>query len=172
MEIAKSHDTFFGDEQTQIEAMPALVIERGEKVYLPPALVYQGTADEWTTVELAQRFATDCRNAGGTLDLQLLPGERHTFRQRAPVFAQLGESGRDDESVHQEIRRAEDVVELTARLPTRGQVSGPVRASASRGTSWCGRAAQRSRKSAADIPTRRFQSDVNQPAGRGDDSSR
>jgi acetyl esterase/lipase len=84
MDIAKSHDTFFRDEQTQIEATPALAIERGEKVYLPPALVFQGTADEWTTVELAQRFATTYRNAGGTMDLQLLPGEHHTFVNEHP----------------------------------------------------------------------------------------
>jgi acetyl esterase/lipase len=82
--IAKSHDTFFGDERTQIEATPALAIERGEKVAVPPALVFQGTADEWTTVELAQRFAADYRKAGGTIDLQLLPGERHTFVNEHP----------------------------------------------------------------------------------------
>jgi acetyl esterase len=82
--IARNHETYFRDEPTQIEATPALVIERGEKVVLPPALVYQGTADEWTTVALAQRFAADYRGAGGTLDLQLLEGERHTFVNEHP----------------------------------------------------------------------------------------
>ena len=82
--IARSHDTFFGDEHTQIEATPALILERGEKVTLPPALVYQGTADEWTTVELAERLAAGYRKAGGVLDLQLLPGERHTFVNEHP----------------------------------------------------------------------------------------
>jgi acetyl esterase/lipase len=82
--ILKNHDTFFGDENTQIEATPALILERGEKVSLPPALVFQGTADEWTTVELAQRFANDYRKAGGTIDLELLPGERHTFVNEHP----------------------------------------------------------------------------------------
>jgi len=77
--IARSHETFFGDEQTQIEATPALIIERGEKVHLPPVLAFQGTADEWTSVELAERFAATYRKAGGTVDLLLLPGERHTF---------------------------------------------------------------------------------------------
>ncbi len=67
--LAKGHDIFFGSEAAQIEATPALIIERGEKVFLPPALVFQGTADQWTTVELAQRFATDYRGAGGTMDL-------------------------------------------------------------------------------------------------------
>jgi len=82
--IVKNHDTFFGGEKTQIEATPALIIERGEKVTLPPAMVFQGTADEWTTVELAERFAADYRKAGGTIDLQLLPGERHTFVNEHP----------------------------------------------------------------------------------------
>src|SRR5262245_39725008 len=55
--MIKNHDTFFRTEETQIEATPGLILERGEKVDLPPALVYQGTADEWTSVELAQRLA-------------------------------------------------------------------------------------------------------------------
>jgi acetyl esterase len=83
-DLTVNHDTFFGDEATQLEATPALIIEKGEKVYLPPALVFQGTKDEWTTVELAQRFATDYRQAGGTLDLDLLEGERHTFVNEHP----------------------------------------------------------------------------------------
>jgi acetyl esterase/lipase len=83
-DIVKSHDTFFGNEETQIEATPALIIERGEKVYLPPALVFQGTKDQWTTVELAERFAADYRGAGGTMDLLLLEGARHTFVNEHP----------------------------------------------------------------------------------------
>jgi acetyl esterase len=85
--IIKSHDIFFGNEESQIEATPALIIERGEKVDLPPALVFQGTKDEWTTVELAERFAADYRGAGGTMDLLLLEAfikkygsERHALR--------------------------------------------------------------------------------------------
>jgi len=83
-DLTVNHDTFFGNEATQLEATPALIIEQGEKVYLPPALVYQGTKDEWTTVELAQRFAADYRGAGGTMDLQLLEGEHHTFVNEHP----------------------------------------------------------------------------------------
>jgi acetyl esterase len=83
-DLTVNHDTFFGNEATQLEATPALIIESGEKVYLPPALVFQGTKDEWTTVELAQRFATDYRGAGGTMDLELLEGEKHTFVNEHP----------------------------------------------------------------------------------------
>jgi acetyl esterase len=83
-ELAKGHDRFFGNEETQIEATPALIIERGEKVYLPPALVFQGTQDQWTTVELAQRFAADYRKAGGDIDLELYDGAKHTFVNEHP----------------------------------------------------------------------------------------
>ena len=82
--IARSHETFFKDEQTQVEATPALIIERGEKVRLPPALVFQGTADEWTSTALAERLADVYRKAGGMMELELLPGERHTFVNEHP----------------------------------------------------------------------------------------
>jgi acetyl esterase/lipase len=82
--LAKGHDIFFGNEATQIEATPALAIERGEQVFLPPALVFQGTQDQWTSVELAQRFADDYRKAGGEIDLLLLEGARHTFLNEHP----------------------------------------------------------------------------------------
>jgi acetyl esterase len=83
-EIVRDHDRFFGSEDAQIEATPALIIERGEKVYLPPALVFQGTADQYTTVELAQRFAADYRKAGGDVDLELYDGAKHTFVNEHP----------------------------------------------------------------------------------------
>src|SRR5580692_8049566 len=83
-ELVKGHDRFFGNEDAQIEATPALIIERGEKVYLPPALVFQGTKDQWTPPELAERFAADYRKAGGSVDLLLLDGARHTFLNEHP----------------------------------------------------------------------------------------
>jgi acetyl esterase/lipase len=82
--LAKGHDIFFGNDEGQLEATPALAIERGEKVFLPPALVFQGTKDKWTTVELAQRLAADWRKAGGEIDLLLLEGAHHTFLNEHP----------------------------------------------------------------------------------------
>lgn len=83
-DIAKSHDVFFGNEATQIEATPALILDRGEKVYLPPAMVFQGTKDEWVPVGQAEHLAASYRRAGGTLDLLLLEGEAHTFVNEHP----------------------------------------------------------------------------------------
>jgi acetyl esterase/lipase len=83
-DLIKSHNIFFGSEEAQTEATPALILERHEKVYLPPALVFQGTKDQWTPPELAERFAADYRAAGGSIDLLLLDGARHTFLNEHP----------------------------------------------------------------------------------------
>lgn len=82
--LVKSHETFFGNTDMQLEATPTLIIERGEKVALPPVLVFQGNEDEWTTVELAERLAKAWRAGGGGFDLLLLEGERHTFLNDHP----------------------------------------------------------------------------------------
>ncbi|MGI9422809.1 MAG: alpha/beta hydrolase, partial [Hyphomicrobiaceae bacterium] len=55
--LIKSHETFFKDEAEQREATPHLIIERGEDVYLPPALQFQGTQDQFTSVEQAEHLA-------------------------------------------------------------------------------------------------------------------
>jgi len=82
--LVKDHERFFGSEVTQIDASPGLIIERGEKVFLPPAMVFQGTKDQWTPPELAERLAADYRKAGGQIDLLLLEGSRHTFLNEHP----------------------------------------------------------------------------------------
>ena len=83
-DLIKSHATFFADEAAQLEATPALAIERGEKLRFPPALVFQGEHDEWTTVAQAEQLARRYRGAGGSMDLLLLAGERHTFLNEQP----------------------------------------------------------------------------------------
>jgi acetyl esterase/lipase len=83
-DLIKSHATFFGDDATHQEATPAVALERGEKLFLPPALTFQGTQDEWTTVEQAQLLGTRYRAAGGQMEVMLLEGERHTFVNEHP----------------------------------------------------------------------------------------
>ena len=83
-DLVKSHDTFFKTEEAHVEATPTLILERAEKVYVPPALVFQGTKDEWTTVEQIERLAKAWRAVGGTMEVALLDGERHTFVNEHP----------------------------------------------------------------------------------------
>ena len=84
-ELITSHATFFKDDATHVEATPALILERGEKVHLPPAMTFQGTMDEWTTAEQAERLGAAYRARGGTMDVLLYEGERHTFLNEHPA---------------------------------------------------------------------------------------
>ncbi len=84
-DMIKSHETFFKDEATHLDATPALILEKGEKVHLPPALQFQGDKDEFTTVAEAERLAKAWRDRGGKMDLLIAPGERHTYLNELPV---------------------------------------------------------------------------------------
>ncbi|HEY5210899.1 MAG TPA: alpha/beta hydrolase [Stellaceae bacterium] len=74
-----SHDAFWGSEAAMSEGSPPLMLARGEPVELPPALIFQGTDDEWVPQAMTQRFVAAYREAGGEIELELLPGARHSF---------------------------------------------------------------------------------------------
>ena len=82
--VVKAATTFFHDDDTMNEATPALILDRGEKAFLPPAFVFQGTADQWTTPELAERLQKDWRDKGGEMELLLIEGAKHTFVTEHP----------------------------------------------------------------------------------------
>jgi acetyl esterase len=84
-ELVKNHDAFWGSEDAMSEGSPPLILARGEPVALPPAFVFQGTEDEWTSAAQAERFAALYREAGGTMELALFDGERHTFVNEHPT---------------------------------------------------------------------------------------
>lgn len=83
-EMVKSHETFFKDEATHLDATPALILEKGEKVHLAPALQFQGDKDEFTTIEQVERLAAAYRKRGGQMDVHIAPGERHTYLNELP----------------------------------------------------------------------------------------
>ena len=83
-EFLTKTNRFFPTQDLMRDGTPALIIDKGEKVATPPALVFQGDQDEWTTVALAQRFTADYSKAGGAIDLELYKGERHTFLEFFP----------------------------------------------------------------------------------------
>lgn len=83
-DMVKKHHAFWGNEAAMSEGSPPLILERGEKAYLPPALVFQGTADEWVPVDVAERLAALWRKAGGQMQLDLYDGEPHTFMRNNP----------------------------------------------------------------------------------------
>jgi acetyl esterase/lipase len=83
-ELVKNHDVFWGSDAAMAEGSPPLMLARGERIATPPALVFQGTLDEWVTPAQAEAFAAAYRKAGGTLELGLYEGEKHTFVNENP----------------------------------------------------------------------------------------
>ena len=78
-ELVSNHDSYWGSEAAMSDGSPPAILERGERVHLPPALVFQGDADEWVPTEVARRLAEGWRKAGGEIELVLYPGQKHGF---------------------------------------------------------------------------------------------
>ena len=83
-ELMENHHAFWGTEATMSEASPPAILDRGEKVFLPPALVFGGDADEWVPLETMRRLVDGWRNSGGEVELQLYPGQGHGFMTGKP----------------------------------------------------------------------------------------
>jgi acetyl esterase len=83
-ELLENHHNFWRDEATMAEGNPPRMLERGEKVYLPPALVFGGDMDEWVPVGVMRKFVADYQKAGGTAELQLYAGANHGFMTGKP----------------------------------------------------------------------------------------
>ena len=69
----------FGDEATMQEASPQVILDRGERVQLPPVLILQGTEDQNVTPAMQERFAASYRGRGGEAQLEIFPGMPHGF---------------------------------------------------------------------------------------------
>jgi acetyl esterase/lipase len=76
-EMMARHDAYFGSIETQKEASCLLVLERGEKAELPPALLIQGTADTGVPKGMIEEFDARYRAAGGQAELALFEGMPH-----------------------------------------------------------------------------------------------
>lgn len=85
--LVSAHHEFFGSEEAMTEANPQLILERKENVSLPTLLVLQGTKDDNVTPDMAQRFATTYRAAGGRATLEMFDDQPHTFVTKDPTSA-------------------------------------------------------------------------------------
>lgn len=87
-EFIKAHDAYWGTEAVMSEGSLPQIFERKEPMSaLPPALIFQGDADEWVPVEVVERTAKGYRAAGGALELAWLPGAKHSFFRDDPTGA-------------------------------------------------------------------------------------
>ncbi|HUK61158.1 MAG TPA: alpha/beta hydrolase [Stellaceae bacterium] len=77
--LIKAHHAFWGDERMMSDGDPPLILARGEKVDMPPAFLFQGTADQWTPTPTVENFVKLYRERGGKVELKLFEGEPHAF---------------------------------------------------------------------------------------------
>ncbi|HKS89145.1 MAG TPA: alpha/beta hydrolase [Stellaceae bacterium] len=83
-ELVENHHAFWGGEAAMSEGSLPAILDRGEKVDLPPALVFGGDSDEWVPVETMRRLVGGWTKAGGEVELQLYPGAKHGFMTGKP----------------------------------------------------------------------------------------
>src|SRR5207245_8091041 len=81
-EVLPCHDAYWQSEDAMAEGCPALALERGEKVQLPPVLYLQGTEDLAHPRPHLHRFVAAYRKAGGAVSLELFDGEGQGFIMR------------------------------------------------------------------------------------------
>lgn len=83
--LVAAHHAFWPDVAAMEEGSPQHILDRGETVVLPPALIMQGDNDDNLTPDMAARFAAAYRRAGGDIALAMFPGEQHAFVPRDPT---------------------------------------------------------------------------------------
>jgi acetyl esterase/lipase len=83
--LVDAHDEFWPSEEAMAEGSPQLILERGEPVATPPALIMQGTVDDNLTPDMARNFAAAYRRAGGRITFHEFAGEPHAFISRDPA---------------------------------------------------------------------------------------
>jgi acetyl esterase len=83
--LVAAHHQFWPSEDAMAEGSPQLVLERGEPVDRPPALIMQGTADDNLTPDMAANFATAYAKAGGSISFHRFEEQPHAFIARDPA---------------------------------------------------------------------------------------
>jgi acetyl esterase len=81
-ELLQGHDIYWRTEEAMADGCPALLLERGVEVQVPPVLYLQGTEDLAHPRPHLDRFVLEYRKAGGVVDLELFDGEGQGFIMR------------------------------------------------------------------------------------------
>ncbi|MBM3942305.1 MAG: alpha/beta hydrolase [SAR202 cluster bacterium] len=77
--LAASGEAYFKDAAAMQEGNPQLILERREKVGLPPTLIIQGTNDDNVPMSIPTNFVREYRANGGQVDIEIFPGMVHGF---------------------------------------------------------------------------------------------
>ena len=77
--MVRNHTTFFKPWDTIHESNPQEIVDRHEKVTLPPLLIMQGALDDNVLPEIQEKFAASYRAAGGSCRYELFEGCEHEW---------------------------------------------------------------------------------------------
>ena len=72
-------ESYFTDHVSLHEGNPQEILDRGETVEMPPAIIIQGTNDSNVPLYIPQRFEAAYRAAGGKIERELFDGMPHGF---------------------------------------------------------------------------------------------
>jgi|SRR5882672_9658565 len=78
-EMMQKTKNYFVPWETIHEANPQEMLDRGEKVSLPPMFILQGELDDNVIPPIQQKFAATYRKAGGECQLEIFPGCGHMW---------------------------------------------------------------------------------------------
>ena len=78
-EMMQSSRNYFNPWETIHEANPQEILDRGEKVTLPPLLIMQGELDDNVRPAVQEKFANSYRAAGGDCQYELFAGCEHLW---------------------------------------------------------------------------------------------
>jgi acetyl esterase len=78
-EMVKNTKTYWVPWETICEGNPQQILDRKEKVSLPPLLIMQGALDDNVLPSLQEKFASSYRAAGGECQLEVFEGCEHLW---------------------------------------------------------------------------------------------
>ncbi len=78
-EMVQNSKTYFNPWETIHEGNPQEILDRGEKVTLPPLLIMQGELDDNVRPAVQEKFAASYRAAGGECQFEVFAGCEHLW---------------------------------------------------------------------------------------------
>ncbi len=85
-EMVQNSKTYFNPWEAIHEGNPQEILDRGEKVILPPLLIMQGELDDNVRPAVQEKFVNSYRAAGGECQYEVFPGCEHLWiREPGPM---------------------------------------------------------------------------------------
>ena len=105
-ELISNHDRYWITTDAMQEGNPVQILQRGERVELPPCLVVHPEKDQWMSVEGAEAFVSSYQRAGGHCELAVFKNMPH------------GIAGWDEPNIQSAVERMKRFIADSIAVPT------------------------------------------------------